>query len=132
MASVHGCVCLADASFEQIFLMSRITHNAPLSPARVGEVPPDAPLEEALAAFACEHAVVFAAGLVAAHHTVHHAGLVVVSGLHVAAPRLWGTVLLVAPQVALVSQTVGSAIGISPAPAHHGHRLVTEPLRRKI
>lgn len=104
----------------------------PLSPACVAEVTSDTPFEEALAALAREDAVVFSTGLVAAHHAVHHAGLVVVSGLHVAASRLGRAVLLIPPQVALVPQPVGAPIGISPAPAHHGHRLVTEPLQKKM
>lgn len=72
---------------------SKIRHQSesPISPLPAGvvEVPSDAPLEEALAALAGEHAVMLSARLVPAHHAVHHAGLVVVSGLHVAAPRLW-------------------------------------------
>lgn len=102
------------------------------SPAGVAQVAPDAPLEEALAALAGKHAVVFPAGFVAAHHAVHHARLVVVSRLHVAAPRLWRAVVLLPPQVALVPQPVGASIGISPAPTHHGHRLVTEPRQKKM
>lgn len=104
----------------------------PLSPACVAEVTSDAPLEEALAALACEDTIVFTTGLVATHHAVHHAGLVVLSGLHVASPRLGRAVLLVPPQVALVPQPVGAPIGISPAPAHHCHRLVTKPPKKKI
>lgn len=105
----------------------------PLLPACVAEVTPHTPFKEALAALACEDAVVFAAGLVATHHAVHHAGLVFVSGLHVAASCLGRTVLLIPPQVALVvPQPVGAPIGISPAPAHHGHRLVTKPVQKKM
>lgn len=102
------------------------------SPASVAEVASDAPLEEALAALAGEHAVMFPAGLVPAHHAVHHARLVVVSGLHVAAPRLGRAVVLLPPQVVLVPQPVSASIGISPAPTHHGHRLVTEPPQKKM
>ncbi|KAA8587702.1 hypothetical protein FQN60_016564, partial [Etheostoma spectabile] len=40
-------------------------------------------------------------------------------------------VFLLPPQVALVPQAVGAPIGISPAPTHHGHRLVTEPRQKK-
>lgn len=104
----------------------------PLSPACVAEVTSDTPLEEAFAALACEDAIVFATGLVATHHTVHHAGLVVLSGLHIAASRLGRAILLIPPQVTLVPQAVGAPIGISPAPAHHGHRLVTEPPQKKM
>jgi len=102
-----------------------------LSPASVAEVAPDAALEEALAALAREDAVMLPAGLVPAHHAVHHARLVLVSGLHVAPSRLGRAVFLLPPQVALVPQPVGAPIRISPAPTHHGHRLVTEPRRKK-
>lgn len=104
----------------------------PLSPACVAEVTSDTPLEEALAALACEDTIVFTTGLVATHHAVHHAGLVVLSGLHVASSRLGRAVLLIPPQVAFVPQPVGAPIGISPAPAHHCHRLVTEPPKKKM
>lgn len=104
----------------------------PLSPACVAEVTSDAPLEEALAALAGKHAVMFPAGLVPAHHAVHHARLVIVPGLHVAAPGLRRAVVLLPPQVALVPQPVGAPVGISPAPTHHGHRLVTEPPQKKM
>lgn len=104
----------------------------PASPACVAEVAPDAPLEEALAPLAGEHSVMFPAGLVSAHHAVHHTGLVLVPGLHVAAPCLRGAVLLLSnPQVALVPQAVGAPIGISPAPTHHGHRSVTKPPQKE-
>lgn len=111
----------------KVYELTKNTNNA--SPARVGEVTSDAPFEEALTALAREHAVVFATGLVTTHHTVHHTGLVVISGLHVAASRLGRAILLIPPQVTLVPQPIGTPIGISPSPAHHGHRLVTEPLQ---
>ena len=92
-------------------------------PARVVEVPPDAPLEEALAALAGEHAVVLPAGLVPTHHTVHHAGLVLVPDVHVAAAGLGRSVLFLPLQVSLLPQSISVPIGVAPSPAHHGHIL---------
>lgn len=93
-------------------------------PARVAEVASDAPLEEALAALAGEDAVVLPTGLVAAHHTVHHAGLVILSTLSIAVPCLGRALVLLPPQVALVPQAIGAPIRVAPSPTHHGHRCV--------
>ena len=101
--------------------ISRISQQP--SPAGVVEVSSDAPLEEALAALAGEHAVVLPAGLVPAHHAVHHAGLVLVPDVHVAAPGLRRDVLFLPPQVSLLPQSISVPVGVAPTPAHHGHIL---------
>lgn len=93
------------------------------SPARVVEVPPDAPLKEALAALAGEHAVVLPAGLVPAHNAVHHAGLVLIPDIHVAAPGLGRNLLFLPPQVSLLPKSITVPVGVSPSPAHHSHIL---------
>lgn len=93
------------------------------SPAGVVEVSSDAPLEEALAALAGEHTIVLPAGLVPAHHAVHHAGLVLVPDVHVAAPSLRRDVLFLPPQVSLFPQSISVPVGVGPTPAHHGHIL---------
>lgn len=107
-------ICNCDIISTRVFLTS-------LSPAGVAEVPPYAPFEEALAALAGEHAVVFPARLVPTHPAVHHARLVLVRHVHVAAAGLRRPVLLLSPQVSLLPESVSVPVRVAPSPAHHGH-----------
>lgn len=101
-----------------------------VGPAGVAQVPPDAPLEEALAALAGEDTVVLAAGLVPTHHAVHlDATLVLVPVLLVAGTALWGGLLLGVAGVAL-AHAVGVPVGVSPS--HHCHISLDHQLPGKM
>lgn len=95
-----------------------------VSPAGVVEASSDAPLKETLAPFAGENAIVLAAGFVPTHHTVHHAGLVLLATFCVAVPRPGRAVLLLPPQVTFLTESISATVGVGPSPAHHGHLCV--------
>lgn len=97
------------------------------SPAGVVEVPSDAPFKETLAPFAGENTIVLPAGFVSTHHTVHHAGLVLLATFHVAVPCPGRVSLLLPPQVTFLTQSISAAVGVGPSPAHHGHLCVHQP-----
>lgn len=54
--------------------------TVPVSPAGVGQVPPDAAFKEALATFTCELSVVLPAGFIPAHDALDMLALVLVHG----------------------------------------------------
>lgn len=94
------------------------------SPASVVEVPSDAPFKETLTAFTGENAIVLAAGFVSTHTAVHHTGLVLLATFHVAVPCPGRAPLLLPPQVTFLSESISTAVGVGPSPAHHGHLCV--------